>query len=501
MIATAPRTGSSLLAEGLAATRRAGNPDEFFDQLPRNEQIWAHRYNAPDGDGYLDQIVQASRTPNGVFGFKLHWHQMPALHRRLVQAMPPAVLPDTRPTLELIRRRFPGIRFLWLSRRNKVAQAISYYRATKSHVWRVWNDGRQPTFERAPMPEYDRDEIENYVLISERMEAGWNKFLHENQIPALVLIYEDFVESYERTIHGVLEFLDIPRNDLVLPAPKLQRIADEESLEWERRYRARPPKPSAAVAKPPEPPRSLSLIAYDVGSDLKTTLKRGMPGRSWMDASPNRFAYRCLPMVIANQWGWVIQTQHRVRAVWDGSASASGLVVTTSEGAPTIAASSHFGGGILTFHIGFLIRTPPGYNLHVRGPVNLPKDGISALEGVIESDWADSTFTMNWKMTRTNHPVVFEPGEPIAMISPVKRGELEQFEPEIRMLSEDPDLSQGYAAWSASRGKFNADLRAKDPEARKQGWQKDYIRGRSVLGESAPEHQTSIPIKDFTDRR
>lgn len=28
--------------------------------------------------------------------------------------------------------------------------------------------------------------------------------------------------------------------------------------------------------------------------------------RDWMDATPDRFAYRCLPLVIANQAGWVI---------------------------------------------------------------------------------------------------------------------------------------------------------------------------------------------------
>ena len=80
---------------------------------------------------------------------------------------------------------------------------------------------------------------------------------------------------------------------------------------------------------------------------------------------------------------------------------------------------STFGSGILTFTIGYLFRTAPGYNLHVRGPANSPKDGIVALEGVVESDWTEAAFTMNWKVTRPNHPVVFEENEPIAMISPL----------------------------------------------------------------------------------
>jgi hypothetical protein len=220
-----------------------------------------------------------------------------------------------------------------------------------------------------------------------------------------------------------------------------------------------------------------------------------------MDATPRRVAYRCLPMVIANQWGWLIETRHRVEAIWDGSDRVSGLIVTSLNGEPSPAASSHFGSGVLTFHIGFLFRTPPGYNLHIRGPANCPKDGICALEGVIESDWAESTFTMNWKMTRPNQPVVFEAGEPIAMISPVRRGELERFAAEIRPLAEAPALRARYAEWSDSRTRFNADLHARDPEATKQGWQKDYVRGLSIQGEPAPEHQTSISLTRFDDRR
>jgi hypothetical protein len=244
------------------------------------------------------------------------------------------------------------------------------------------------------------------------------------------------------------------------------------------------------------PPGTLSFWQPRQGSDGP-----GGPTRAWMDATPRRFAYRCLPMIIANQWGWLIETRHRVEAVWDGSDQASGLVVTSPGGEPSPSATSHFGCGVLTFHVGFLFRTPPGYNLHVRGPANWPKDGICALEGIIESDWTESTFTMNWKLTRPNHPVVFEAGEPIAMISPVRRCELDSSVAETRSIAQDPALRDKYIAWSASRSKFNTDLRTSDSDARKQEWQKDYVRGRTKQGETAPEHQTSVALTRFKDRR
>ena len=131
----------------------------------------------------------------------------------------------------------------------------------------------------------------------------------------------------------------------------------------------------------------------------------------------------------------------------------------------------------------------------------MPKDGVSALEGIVETDWVDSTFTMNWKLTRANHQVVFEAGEPIAMISPVRRGELEQFAAEIQPLSENREMFRNYTTWSKSRDNFNADLKVTGSAAKKAGWQKDYTRGRTITGETTPEHQTALELKDFIDKR
>ncbi len=343
-----------------------------------------------------------------------------------------------------------------------------------------------------------------------RQDEGWRRFFIEQKIPALVLIYEDFVQTYDQTLRNVLSFLDIGPDGLALPKPALQRLADAESEEWERRFRAgprfaiTPTKPPAQVP-PSVPPAAgsaaaMRLTAYDVGSGTKPALVPGGPSRAWMDNTPKRFAYRCLPMVIANQWGWMVVTRQRVEAIWDGMHGLGGLVVSCAgEGAP--AASSHFGSGILTFHIGYLFRTPAGYDLHVRGPANWPRDGIYPLEGIVESDWAEATFTMNWKMTRPNHKVVFEAGEPIAMISPVRRGELGLFAPEIIPLHHDPDLLRKYNKWSASRDSFNAGLREQGSDARKSGWQKDYTRGRTVSGEVAPNHQTGLALREFMDKR
>lgn len=507
VIATSPRTGSTLLTEALSATRQAGSPDEFFDIHPKNEQNWANRFRIPPGASYIDHLQAATRTQNGVFGFKLHWHQMPALSNRLLERRPDAESLARRPVFDLLQERFPGIRFVWLTRRNKVAQAISYYRAAETNIWRVWGDNRPAAPASARKADYSRAGIERHLRMLNNMDAGWQRFFAVHKITALPLVYEDFVQSYEPTVRRVLAFLGLSTDGLIVPPPALQRLGNAESEEWERRFlnEAIPARVPARQAAPAERTNAaqagLPLIAYDVGSPMKTNLVRGGPTRAWMNATPNRFAYRCLPMVIANQWGWMIETRHRIEAVWDGSQPPEGLVVTADADKQSVTATSHFGSGVLTFNIGFLFRTPPGFNLHVRGPANWPKDGACALEGIVETDWVDSTFTMNWKLTRPNHPVVFEAGEPIAMISPVRRGQLEQFLAEIQPLSANQNMFENYTTWSKSRDSFNADLKVTGSAAKKAGWQKDYTRGRTVTGSAAPEHQTALELTDFADKR
>jgi len=168
---------------------------------------------------------------------------------------------------------------------------------------------------------------------------------------------------------------------------------------------------------------------------------------------------------------------------------------------PALIASSHFGSGVLTFIVNALFRTEPGYDLTATGPFNQPKDGLQPLTGVIETDWAPFTFTMNWKFTRKNTPIAFARDEPFCMIFPLKRGLVEEVEPEIRAMDTDPEVTEAYAAWAESRRVFNEGLKIPGSEAQAAKWQKDYFQGKASFGATPPDHRTKLRPKDFVDER
>jgi len=80
-----------------------------------------------------------------------------------------------------------------------------------------------------------------------------------------------------------------------------------------------------------------------------------------MDATPESFAYRCLPLNIANAHGWEILNPHGFSAEWNGGAGTDAVTVRPDPGAdPRRMAVSLFGQGVLTFHVEAILRTPPG---------------------------------------------------------------------------------------------------------------------------------------------
>lgn len=245
-------------------------------------------------------------------------------------------------------------------------------------------------------------------------------------------------------------------------------------------------------------PDAVRLIAYRLHC-ADAAIVPAQRSRLWMDETEDGFANRCLPLRIANLAGWFVLNDRTLDVSWNGTPALDSVHVRYLDDQGPGLAVSHFGSGILTWHVPYLFRTSPAYNLLVRGPSNWPKDGISPLEGIVETDWAVATFTMNWKLTRPNHVVRFESGEPICMIVPHHRGDLERVITQTRELDSDSDLQFHYETWRSSREQFNAQLEVPGSHARHGGWQKDYFRGSSPSGASASEHQIELKLRPFNE--
>lgn len=259
---------------------------------------------------------------------------------------------------------------------------------------------------------------------------------------------------------------------------------------------------------------AVDLTAFQV-SAVSMAIRPAPLERPWMTDSDGRFAYRCLPLLLANQSGWVILNNDAFSAWWTGGSAVNATIIQPRNGRSVPVVASHFGQGIITWSLPYLFRTSPGFSLLVRGPANSPKDGVSPLEGLVESDWASATFTMNWQITRPDTEITFEVDEPICMIVPQRRADLDAVRPTIRPIEDDPDLARRYQEWNRGRSAFNRALRDRpnarssavgsgpgEPEipdaAIKKGWQGHYFLGRHASGErGSSDHRTKVSLAEF----
>lgn len=240
----------------------------------------------------------------------------------------------------------------------------------------------------------------------------------------------------------------------------------------------------------------MKLIFYALGPHADIP-QPSPPTRQWMDETHKAFAYRCLPLNIANSHGWEILSPVSFSARWKGGDSIADVDIRCAA-LPNLQPTSIFGHGVLTFHLHGIFRTEPGWNIFAMGPPNRPKDGIYPLSGIIETDWAPYTFTMNWRFTRPNQWVSFDEGEPFCFVFPVPRGALEQVEPEFRDMRSDPDLLEQHSSWTKSRQSFIEDLPDPNSAAAQQKWQRTYHHGRRPDGKpGTPDHQTKLSLKPF----
>jgi proline iminopeptidase len=221
-----------------------------------------------------------------------------------------------------------------------------------------------------------------------------------------------------------------------------------------------------------------------------------------MDALPN--AHRCLPLATANAYGWELLAPATFSLHWNGGPEKSDIQIQCHGENPFACfVESNFSAGIITFNTGYIFRTEPGWHMMATGPLNLPKDGISPLSGVVESDWLPFPFTMNWQFTRPG-TVRFEQGEPFCRIVPVVAQALEKTTPEIHLLESDQELAGQFREWRERRDLFRMNVRAGDQQTIKQAWQKFYFKGELADGKPvAPtaHHVQKLKLPEPIDHR
>lgn len=232
VICAVQRSGSFLLCEALKNTGLAGWPEEYF--LNNNEGweggSWARQNGVTSRSDYLRLVLERGTTPNGVFGTKIMWNYFQDMLKRL-QEMPEYQGMDAP---RLMSALFPDVHYIWIVRRDKVRQAVSWAKAARTGIYAMAK-GDAPAPKQEPAFDFAFiDQLYNLVLAG---EAGWRDFFIACGVTPFQVIYEDLVDAYEPTALQILTTLNIsyPEN-LVFGERVLQKQADALNDAWVEQY-------------------------------------------------------------------------------------------------------------------------------------------------------------------------------------------------------------------------------------------------------------------------
>ncbi len=224
IIASTLRTGSYLLCEGLEASHWAGHPREIF--CPERRGMYEGEWQLPAGvamHDFLRTAVERGTTGNGVFGAKIHYHHVVSLAQECGFDGEPA---------QVLRNFFPDAKYIHLRRRDRRAQAISWYRAKVTNEWWRIKDVTQPDLTHE-VPEFHAPEIRRREFELERQEQGWDRFFANQAVESITMDYEELKANYRGEVARVLEMIGEDSTlALALREPRLQVQADATTEEW-----------------------------------------------------------------------------------------------------------------------------------------------------------------------------------------------------------------------------------------------------------------------------
>jgi len=228
------RTGSTLLCQALASTGIAGKPQEWLHNPDTFDLCRMYKVDTPAA--VQKTLWELGTTSNGVFGLKLSMSE--PHHTRMLDQFRqfPGCPPHPQCRAEVWESAFPHCQHLFMTRRNKVRLAVSWWRAITSGEWH--RKAGEPVWAAAVQDAYRFEAIAQRVLEASLREAAIQEFLTEGGIVPLTIVYEDFIADYAGTVQRVLDFLGVcPPKPFKIAPPGYEKLADEVSETWVQRFR------------------------------------------------------------------------------------------------------------------------------------------------------------------------------------------------------------------------------------------------------------------------
>jgi LPS sulfotransferase NodH len=216
VIASSYRCGSVYLSSRLWQTGVLGAPMTYLGSRHSLHPLMK-RFKTVTPAAYVAALIARRSSRNGVFGMKEHFINFEGF------------IKEYPPFLEVMA----PMTFIFISRADKVAQAVSMAKALQTGQW----TSRMDSGPSRPV-QYDGGLIANCIKEIALQDAHWERWFEANKIAPFELTYEGFSSDIDGTVRNIVELLGVQDDepDMVEPPPT-KKQSDETNEEWIERFR------------------------------------------------------------------------------------------------------------------------------------------------------------------------------------------------------------------------------------------------------------------------
>jgi LPS sulfotransferase NodH len=219
LIAITPRSGSSYLCDLMTKLKIFGIPGEVLNQefIPKIIKNFPGR----NPEEYIRNVMRARKTKNNVAGLKASWFQF----RNFRDSMTDSSF-------------LAGFKYIYLTRSDLAAQAVSLYKATETSVFHTNIQHSEQAITKLESLGYDYEKIEEWYNHIDRQEKGWQNYFLENHISPLIITYEDIDNDILEVLTRIASYLEVDIKNIKMPeeASVFKKIRDQRNIEWAQRF-------------------------------------------------------------------------------------------------------------------------------------------------------------------------------------------------------------------------------------------------------------------------
>ena len=238
IILSTQRSGSTMLCNDISGTNVLGNPDEWFGpwitKLRNNSQVSSRELS--------EYLMQEASTDNGNIAIKIMSNHLG--HINNLYKMVNGIEEHKDELYHHFYGMFGKAVYVWLTRKEKVSQAVSRLMAKKTGIYHQFLDEESARLSgahaiangtREEINDCNIDDIDKEIQKIDKEEKIILMFLKAYNVDYLSVCYEDIITCRDY-VHKIAAMMD--ESDITLSPRTIKKIGGSLSATLASRYRA-----------------------------------------------------------------------------------------------------------------------------------------------------------------------------------------------------------------------------------------------------------------------